>query len=180
MDRCKESLLHPQGLQPSLSHYLDITRISTSSGHFCQMNVVVLSLRKARTLATFSSYAYLDLILTGLFKGYLSVVFCPQLCVFWVASSCPSRASLPPAPPCSESLEADPNGPYQRVSVVLFLWSGPEGGTIWRSKRMKKVRNQPLRSLLATLSRVDPAFLQKKQCSPPRRGEDCIHSLGLL
>lgn len=110
----------------------------------------------------------------------LSVVFCPQLCVFWVASSCPSRASLPPAPPCSESLEADPNGPYQRVSVVLFLWSGPEGGTIWRSKRMKKVRNQPLRSLLATLSRVDPAFLQKKQCSPPRRGEDCIHSLGLL
>lgn len=45
---------------------------------------------------------------------------------------------------------------------------------------MKKVRTQPLHSLLATLSQVDPASLQKKQHSLPRRGEDCIHSLGLL
>ena len=54
------------------------------------------------------------------------------------------------------------------------------GGIIWRSKRIKKVRNQPLCSPLATLSRVDPASLHKKQRSPPHRGEDCIHSLGLL
>lgn len=137
---------------------------------------------KHLTLATFSSYTCLDLILPGLFKGYLSVVFCPQLCVFWVASSCPSRASLSScSTPCLESREAYLTHLLSKGLLACAFLMEARGGTIWRSKRMKKVRNQPppLPPPCHTFS-VDLAFLQKKQCSPPRRGEDCIHSLGLL
>lgn len=163
----------PQGLQPSLSHYLDITRFPLLLATFARM-LSFSHFTKARTLATFSSYTCLDLILQVCSK----VTF--QLCF---ARSCVCSGWLPAALPEPLSLLLHPALSLWRLTPMdhikglrcAFPLEWARGG-LSESKRMKKVRNQPLRSLLATLSRVDPAFLQKKQCSPPRGERDCIHS----
>lgn len=152
-------------IKPSLSHSLNIPRISTSSGHFfpdecyrcCHCYFSLTS------QGTNSCHMHLG------YSWTLSFHVCSKVMTQFFSCSCVCAGWLPAVPPdplsrllhSAQRLQRPTLTDHNKRSHRLLFSSGLNGRHQRRAKRMIKGRPQPPSSLLATLSLVDQASLQK-------------------